>query len=309
MNPFRSKAFGLCMLAALLVDTVAAGTATVGTSARHVAEATSAASQEKQLQIELAQGGLAYLPTSEMLRRYGEQTLAIDDPHYGEPRRYRGVDLRDVLQDQGFAIGEQLILVCTDGYEIPFDTSVLEHAELQALVAFGDLQPSEGSDFKLYQHGRQLVDFHPFYLIWKDEAAQLDAAAWKKLPWPYSLVRIRRAGDFAPEPPTAEAHATVHAGYATYIDHCVKCHSINNRGGQLGPPLDRNPGMLRVLSDDQALRLITQVSDFFPGSKMPIYKDVLEESQVRDVIGYLRWMLDSSASAQMPPEQQTADNR
>ncbi|MEM0954758.1 MAG: cytochrome c [Pseudomonadota bacterium] len=267
------------------------------------------AQRDKQLQIELSQGGINHLATSDMFQRYGEETLAIDDPHYGERRTYRGVDLRDLLRDQGFAIGEQLILECTDGYEIPFDTTVLEHADLEALVAFSDLKPTEGSDFKLYQHGRELVDFSPFYLIWKDDSQQLETEAWDKLPWPYSLVRIRRAGDFAPAPPAADAEASVHAGYATYVDHCVKCHKIDDRGGQLGPQLDRNPGMLRVLSDDQALHLITQVSDFFPGSKMPIFKDILEEEQARDLVSYLRWMLALPAPMQMPPEQQPADSR
>ncbi|MEE4661873.1 MAG: cytochrome c [Halieaceae bacterium] len=258
--------------------------------------------------VENPDGSESRLATSEMVARYGARELIIDDPHYHERRGYHGVDLRALLEDQGFSVGEQLILECIDGYEIPFDTTVLENPDLDALVAIGDLAPSPGRDFKLFQHGRETVDFDPFYLIWKSADANLDEAVWNKLPWPYQFSRIRRAEDFAPLPPPPEAQASVHSGYATFVDHCVKCHRLGNRGGQLGPPLDRDPGMLRALSDDQAVALVSQVSNFFPGSKMPDYRGKLSETEIREVIGFLRWQLAQPAPTHMAPEQHAADN-
>ena len=89
--------------------------------------AAATASDDKHLLIENLDGSETRLPTSEMLDRYGERELVIDDPHYHERRGYRGVDLRSLLEDQGFSIGEQLVLECIDGYEIPFDSAVLEN--------------------------------------------------------------------------------------------------------------------------------------------------------------------------------------
>ncbi len=263
----------------------------------------------KHLLLESADGSFSQLTTAEMQDRYGLQTMVIDDPHYHERRSYRGVDLRALLKDQGFKVGEPLILKCIDGYEIPFDTSVLDNPAVQPLLAVADLEPSEGIDFKLFQHGQHTVDFDPFYLVWKADATQVDDATINKLPWPYQLSSIRRAGDFAPQQPPADVQSAVHSGYATYIDNCVRCHSIDNLGGRMGPPLDRNPSMLRVISDEQAQHLIMRVSDFYPGSKMPIFEDKLEVSEVQELIAFLRWRLSQSTPVDVVPEQQAADSR
>ncbi len=295
----------LCALASLF----ATGTVVTATlAAAGSVLSAEASSSGKQLVVENTDGSETLLASSEMLSRYGEKTVVIDDPHYHERRGYRGVDLRALLADQGFSVGEQLVLECIDGYEIAFDTTVLDNPDLNALLAIGDLDPSPGRDFKLFQHGRETVDFDPFYLIWHADGEGADEAVWEKLPWPYQFSRIRRAQDFAPSPPPPDVRSSVHAGYATFLDQCVRCHRIGNRGGQLGPPLDRNPGMLRALSDQQAMELISQVSNFFPGSKMPDFQGILTATEIRELVDFLRWRLALPTSPDMAREQQAADS-
>lgn len=253
---------------------------------------------ERSLALEVPDQPDLILNTSELEAQFGLELMTIDDPHYGERRSYRGIDLRQLLTQGGFEIGESLILECSDGYEIPFESSLLEDTRLRALIAVADIDPDPGLDWKLLQHGRHPVNPEPFYMIWSAAAEaqglSVDASIIEKLPWPYQLTRIRRAANDTPTPPPRTATASVHSGYTIFIDECVKCHQLQERGGQLGPALDRPDGMTALLDDARLGQLITKVDTFFPGSKMPIYNEKLNTRQVADLIAFLRQSIAST---------------
>ncbi|TGD74588.1 c-type cytochrome [Mangrovimicrobium sediminis] len=240
------------------------------------------------------------IPVAQLVARFGERTMTVFDPQYDAVRSYRGVPLRPVLESFGMS-GEALILECIDGYRIALPAQLLADPDLEPLLALGDAAPSPGHNWLLYPHGREVVDFDPFYLVWglrdtSPEDAQHDTRV-ERLPWPYQLTRVVPEADYLPPTPDASASAAVRLGHSTYVDHCLKCHSLAGRGGALGPPLDRPGGMVLSLQDAQLRQLIQRVTDYFPRTKMPVYEETLQAGELDGLVSYLRWTLAASPEA------------
>jgi hypothetical protein len=113
------------------------------------------------------------------------------------------------LNHVGLGDAPEVLLVCADGYRIPFDTSTLSRPGLRGLLAIRDTAlPADGEDHWLpYKHGAETISFHPFYLVWavSNESAAHDT---QTLPWPFQLTEIRRfklKRYFAPAAPAVEA--------------------------------------------------------------------------------------------------------
>lgn len=225
------------------------------------------------------------LTEADLEAHFGLTTLTLFDIEYQQDRRYQGVLLRDVLRYGGFNAGEGLILKAVDGYSIAFDSAVLQQQGLIGLIAMRDLDAPEGRYFEPFLHGREWVDFAPFYLVW----LRLDetATALEKLPWPYQLHAIEsNPSDYyaAIAPPLP-----LQSAYHLYLDHCVKCHAIKGIGGSLGPGLDRDGGMAQYLDDSRLHQMIGRVTDFFPKTKMPVFETSLSADEIDQLVAYIRW--------------------
>ena len=71
-----------------------------------------------------------------------------------------------------------------------------------------------------------------------------------------------------------------HRGAIAYVDNdCRHCHSMHNDGGTKGPDLS---GVGRLLSKTQ---IRTQI--LHGGHEMPPFADVLQKSEVDDLVAYL----------------------
>ncbi|MFV8816282.1 c-type cytochrome [Haliea sp. E17] len=248
---------------------------------------------ERRLAVLDSSGRERFFPVETLLAEFGSREVTVFDPQFGVPRSYRGVPLRPLLAALGLA-DEDLVLECTDGYSIALPKVLLADPALEPVLALADSEPSPGLHWQLYPHGREMVNFDPFYLVWavRDVDPHSAAAGERvaELPWPYQLTRLVPADRYyLPSPPPATAQA-VRAGYASYVSHCVKCHRLQGVGGAVGPELDRSGGMLQVLDDSQLQQLILQVTDYFPRTKMPVYAGKLGEGELRDLVNYLRWM-------------------
>ncbi|MEM1112528.1 MAG: c-type cytochrome [Pseudomonadota bacterium] len=225
---------------------------------------------------------------AELESRYGLTRLQVNDPQYGERREYEGVLLRPLLEDAGLDSLDELLMQCSDGYAIALDTSLLSNPALVPMIAFRDTRPSKDSHWQLLEHGRETVDFDPFYVVWGTTNETRESA--EQLPWPFQLTSIRPAGDLSPEAPPKGTDIAIAAGHETFVKHCLKCHQVQGTGGSLGPVLDREGSMMSFMDDDMLGRFIYQVNDFFPQTKMPSYASVLESRQIDNLVSYLRWV-------------------
>eukprot|EP00752_Nemacystus_decipiens_P018801 g16857.t1 len=211
------------------------------------------------------------------------------DMEFERLKTFEGVSLRKLLEYIEIGEGEQLVFVATDGYQINFDSSLLLQPELNGLVAFRDLEAPENLNWELFQHGRELVNFDPFYLVWAIEGDDLenpDTERLYSLPWPYQLneIRVVSADQYAAAAPTAEMGERAKSGFDLYVKHCIKCHQVKGLGGQLGPPIDREHSWASLMDGAVLKDIIWKMKDYVPKTKMPDYREVLSEQEAEDLL-------------------------
>jgi mono/diheme cytochrome c family protein len=216
------------------------------------------------------------------------------DPHFGPNRVFAGFALETLLNHIGLGDAPELLLVCADGYRIPFDASALSQSQLRGLLAIRDTAlPADGeSHWAAYRHGAETVSFDPFYLVWAstDEGADLGT---ETLPWPFQLTEIHRfdrVAYFAPARPPSGAGDAPREGFGIYTAHCGKCHRIRGVGGDVGPALDREGSLSSVLTTAQLRDYVRHEGSLYPQSKMPQFSKLLSPAEIDQVVAYLQAM-------------------
>lgn len=218
------------------------------------------------------------------------------DPYLGENRVFAGFELETLLNHLGLGDASELLLVCADGYQIPFDTSVLSQSDLQGFLAIRDtsLPANAGTHWPPYQHGTEIISFDPFYLVWASTNSGADPDPdTETLPWPYQLAEIHRfdrVAYFAPARPPAAAGEAARAGFGIYTEHCGKCHRMRGVGGDLGPVLDREGSLSSVFTTAQLSEFVRHDTSLYPHSKMPQFSKTLSSVEIGQLVAYLQAM-------------------
>ncbi len=230
-----------------------------------------------------------------VLAARGEMPPAVevatgDDIVYGRPMRYRGYRLRDLLArwanlDALRAAGAEVIFAATDGYVA---TMALDDAlAADGVVAFRDLDAPAGQDWQTFKQGKTTTTPAPYYLVWPNR----DPDEWA-YPWPYQLATIAvepfalRFGRAVPD----GGGAAVRAGFHVFKTFCLKCHSVNLAGGDLGPELNVPRSITEYWDREVLAGFIHDVPSYRAGSKMPSFVDLLETAEIDRVLDYLTFM-------------------
>jgi mono/diheme cytochrome c family protein len=231
---------------------------------------------------------------AELVNAVGLTELRVaKDPHFGD-RVFAGFELGALLEHVGLRDAPELLLVCADGYSIPFEVSLLSQPALQAFLAVRDTAlPADGeAHWAEFRHGNEIIAFDPFYLVWASTDASIDLGT-EALPWPFQLTEIRRfdrARYFSPARPPPSAGEDARTGFATYTAHCGKCHRMRGVGGDVGPALDRQNSLSSLLPTAQLRDYVRHEERSFPQSKMPAFSKILPPSQLDHVVAYLQAM-------------------
>jgi mono/diheme cytochrome c family protein len=239
--------------------------------------------------------GARQVSLTELIAAVGLTELRVaEDPHFGPDRVFAGFELEALLSHVGLGDAPELLLVCSDGYTIPFRRSLLSQPGLRGLLAVRDTALSADGEahWPPFRHGAELVSFDPFYLVWASTDPSIDLGT-ETLPWPFQLTEIRhfdRARYFAPARPTAGTGDAVQEGFGTYMAHCGKCHRMRGAGGQVGPELDREGSLSSVLTTAQLTEYVRHEEGRFPHSKMPPYSEILTPEQIDQLVAYLQAM-------------------
>jgi len=231
----------------------------------------------------------------ELVSAIGLEELEVaKDPHFGANRVFAGFALEPLLDHIGLGDAPELLLVCADGYRIPFDPSALSQSQLRGLLAIRDTAlPVEGDiHFESFRHGVETISLDPFYLVWAsaDERADLGT---ETLPWPFQLTEIHRfdrAAYFAPARPPPTAGDAARQGFATYTAHCGKCHRMRDVGGDVGPAIDREGSLSSILDASQLRDYVRHDDRSYPRSKMPQFSKLLSATEIDQVVAYLQAM-------------------
>jgi mono/diheme cytochrome c family protein len=214
---------------------------------------------------------VAALPLPELIACCAPREVAVEDPYYGGPKRFRAIPLAAVLE-RGFGVAArapdfaeaELLLRARDGYTR--SASGAQLLDAGAFLAFADAEHPRGGFFPI---DRRQVDPAPFYLVWQG-AGHADTNLW---PWPYQLVEIEIV-DFATKfphvtPPGAAPGGPAQRGFAIFRANCLACHAINGEGGKVGPELNvprsiveyREPALLKqFIRDPRSFRYTSMPS-------------------------------------------------
>jgi mono/diheme cytochrome c family protein len=232
---------------------------------------------------------------TELIAAVGLTELRVaKDPHFGPDRVFAGFALAPLLDHVGLGDAEELLLVCRDGYAIPFDAAALAQPALRGLLAIRDTAlPADGETrWAPFRHGAEIVSFDPFYLVWASTDPSIDLGT-DAMPWPFQLAEIHRFDReryFAAAAPPDGASEAAREGFAVYTADCGKCHRMRGVGGDVGPALDREGSLSSVLPTAQLRDFVRHDASRFPQSKMPPFAKLLSPAEIDQVVAYLQAM-------------------
>ncbi len=238
--------------------------------------------------LEVVRAGQSYHYTrADLERKLTIHTLTVADPDHDAPVSYDAFLLTDVLALSGVAAsdGDELVFEARDGYAPTVAYAAL--ATNEAYIAFREHANPKG--FGLVKQGKTWVSPAPYFLVWR-AGKSLGA----EFPWPYQLIRIevvnfatRYAALYPGEVAVDGAQAR---GFRTYKTHCLRCHSINLYGGELGPELNVPKNVTEYWDGAHLRAFIYDASTYHAQSKMPAFVGTLSATDMDDLLAYLALM-------------------
>ena len=209
--------------------------------------------------------------------QYDTTIVVPDDGFFKTKKEYRGYplsrNLAPIIAGLADTVGLVLTFVCSDGYTVSMPYATLNGSE--AFLAYRDLE-AKGDWFR-----EVAAKFPPYYLVWPEWSGDV-----KQYPWPYGLLEIRITRfleEFAAAIPQDPA---VEKGFHLFTGYCIKCHSINQVGGNLGPEFNYPKNITEYWAKEDIWSFAKNPQAYRYNSKMPPVAD-LNREEFEEVYRYL----------------------
>ncbi len=202
-----------------------------------------------------------------------------NDAFFHTAKTYRAVPLESLIQQYFLSQLEDttdaiLVFECKDGYKPTLPLSVaLNH---KGYIALKD------SDAPIHQPWADSLasKFHPFYLVWQSDN--------EYLVWPYGLYKISLQ-TFEQQYAAALPAKSMYKGFELFKKNCMKCHSINKVGGNLGPEFNHPKNITEYWRKEDIWQFIQQPQAYRYNSQMPPQTQ-LSAAQFNEIYAYLKGM-------------------
>jgi mono/diheme cytochrome c family protein len=230
--------------------------------------------------------GAKKIKLSKMKSELKSQTVEVDDIVYHKKMQYDGFRLLDVLQMAGLGAdqsADELLLTAADGYtpSVRFD-KVKSHSGYLVYQEKGKVRK-----FSPLPHGKSAIDPGPFYVVWEKSN---DVS---ELPWAFQLIKLE-AVDWNKRyanviPPKVSKDSAEMKGFLIFKTDCLRCHSINLQGGEIGPELNAPKNVTEYWTKENLREYIPDASRFRYKSKMPPFPN-LKSADLDALLSYLTHM-------------------
>jgi hypothetical protein len=203
----------------------------------------------------------------------------------GEVRRFRGLRLADVLQQQGWTRSSSVALRCADGYRSEVGRAAVDRWHPILAFAFAD-----GAAFSVAPPDRPPVGLGPYYLVWPAPADVPPSA------FAYQVVGLAEKESspllHPPGPPS------VVAGAAAFRRHCSTCHAVAGVGGRVGPELHAPRPIATWVAERWLRQWMLDPTSMRRGTPMPGLPDDLphRERVARQITRYLTYLAERGGS-------------
>lgn len=212
--------------------------------------------------------------------------VTIDDPVYKTKKQFDGFLLSEVLKLGGIdsnMTADELVYTAKDGYSPNMSFDQLKKHE--AVVVF---QETGGKAFGLVDQGKAKISPGPFYVVWTEGEKLVH-----EVPWPYQIVKME-AVRFSEKynlvyPADVKSDSAEYHGFLLFKNECIRCHSINLQGGDIGPELNAPKNVTEYWRSEVLENFIRNAPSFRYKSKMPAFEN-LSSKQIDELLSYLRYM-------------------
>jgi mono/diheme cytochrome c family protein len=223
------------------------------------------------------------------LRKLGEVTISVPDPHEHRPIEVLGVRATAVF-DAAFGPAwrdaEEVVFTCLDGFHPAIPVRLF--VERDAYFAYARV---DAPFFAVTEEPSKRTPVGPYYVVW----SKTDADDPPEPRWPYQVTAAEVtdfATRFAATMPPAGTDALAAVGFERFRTFCLPCHTINGRGGGVGPELNYPVSVTEYFAEPVLRSWIVDPRNVRWNAKMPppLPPGADAGATVDAVVAYLRVM-------------------